>query len=67
MRLKFTVYTDNRSLDTLKTNKNLSKRQIRWLRLFQSYQFDIFHIPRTKNTAADALSKIPFSTSTPRF
>jgi transposase InsO family protein len=56
----FTVYTDNRSLETIKTNKNLSKRQIRWLELFQSYQFEIHHIPRDKNSAADALSKRPF-------
>ena len=59
----FTVYTDNRSLETIKTNKNLSKRQIRWLELFQSYQFDIHHIPREKNTAADALSNRPFRDS----
>jgi transposase InsO family protein len=63
----FTVYTDNRSLETLKTNTNLSKRQIRWLELFQSYQFDIHHIPREKNTAADALSKKPFTTPIPTF
>src|SRR5262249_19544886 len=56
----FTVYTDNRSLETLQTNRNLSKRQIRWLELFQSYIFKIHHIPREKNQAADALSKRPF-------
>lgn len=63
--LRFSVFTDNKSLATLKTNKNLSIRQIRWLSLFQSYQFDIYHIPRIKNTAADALSKIPFATYLP--
>jgi len=61
----FTVYTDNRSLETLKTNTNLSKRQIRWLELFQSYQFDIHHIPRLQNVAADALSKKPYNITAP--
>lgn len=56
---RFTVYTDNRSLATLKTNTNLSKRQIRWLQEFQSFVFDIHHIPRERNHAADALSKRP--------
>ena len=58
--MEFNVFTDNRSLQTLLTNKNLSKRQIRWLEVFQNYKFRIEHIPREKNPGADALSKRPF-------
>ena len=43
--MEFDVYTDNRSLQTLLTNKNLSKRQIQWLETFQNYKFNIQHIP----------------------
>jgi RNase H-like domain found in reverse transcriptase/Reverse transcriptase (RNA-dependent DNA polymerase) len=53
----FTVYTDNQSLQTIQTHKNLLKWQIRWLEQLQLFQFDIFHIPRERNTGADALSK----------
>jgi hypothetical protein len=55
--LKFFVYTDNRSIETIITNRNPSLRVIRWIDWLQSYQFDIRHIPRAKNTVADAMSK----------
>ena len=56
---RFFVFTDNYSLQTLRTNDNLSARQIRWLYKIQSFQFTIKHIPREKNVVADALSKYP--------
>ena len=55
----FTVFTDNRALSNLRTSSNLSKRQIRWLETFISYKFDVHHLPREHNHAADALSKRP--------
>ena len=55
--MPFTVYTDNRLLETIRTNRNLSKRQIRWLERFQSFQFSVHHLPRVENGGADALSK----------
>ena len=55
----FTVFTDNCALSSLHTNTNLSKRQIHWLETFLCYKFDIRHIPRKRNNAADALSKRP--------
>lgn len=51
----FTIYTDIGSLETLHTYTNISKRQIRWMKTFQSYVFDFHHIPREQNHAADAL------------
>ena len=56
---RFFVYTDNISLQTFRTNENLSKRQIRWLAEIQQYQFTIKHIPREQNPVADAMSKYP--------
>jgi transposase InsO family protein len=52
----FHVYTDNRSLETVMTNRNPSMRLIRWIDWLQSYQFVIKHIPREQNKVADALS-----------
>lgn len=56
---RFYVFTDNSSLRSIHTNENLSSRQIRWMAEIQQYQFTIEHIPREKNTVADALSKYP--------
>ena len=53
----FKVFTDNRSLQWIKTSKKLSARQIRWLRYFQGYKFSIQHIPRERNEGADALTR----------
>jgi hypothetical protein len=54
---KFFVYTDNRSIETIMTNRNPSLRVIRWIDWLQSYQFEIRHIPRAKNVVADIMSK----------
>ena len=54
---KFFVYTDNRSIETIMTNRNPSLRVIRWIDWLQSYQFEIRHIPRSKNIVADIMSK----------
>ena len=56
---RFTVFTDNRALSSLKTNTNLNKRQIHWLELFMNFTYDVHYIPRDKNHGADALSKRP--------
>jgi hypothetical protein len=55
---RFFVYTDNRSIETILTNRNPSLRVIRWIDWIQGYQFDIQHIPRAKNIVADILSKL---------
>jgi hypothetical protein len=53
----FFVYTDNRSVETVLTNRNPSLRLIRWIDWLQSYKFTIRHIPRRLNIVADLLSK----------
>ena len=57
---RFLVFTDNISLRTIHTNEKLSDRQARWLELFQSFQFDIKHIPRDLNVVSDALANYPW-------
>ena len=47
--MRFTVYTDNRSLATVMTNRTPSMRVIRWIDWLQSFQFTIKHIPRAQN------------------
>ena len=59
--LSFTVFTDNYSTTFLQTQGTLSKRQARWLNMFQSFSYTIKHLPRDKNVVSDALSKRPHS------
>jgi predicted aspartyl protease len=54
---RFDVFTDNKSIETILSNRNPSSRMVRWIDLIQSYQFRIRHISRTQNVVADILSK----------
>jgi len=54
---RFTAITDHHSLTFLKTQPNLSKRQIRWAHELAEYDFDIVYAAGKKNTVADALSR----------
>ena len=56
---RFIAVTDHHSLTFLKTQPNLSKRQIRWTHELADYDFDIVYAPGKQNTAADALSRRP--------
>ena len=52
------VFSDNVSLKYLRTQANLSDRQVRWLSKLEKFNFEIHHIAGKNNTAADALSRI---------
>ena len=54
----FTVVTDHYSLQYLKTQPNLSKRQTRWLDFIAEFDFDIVHRLGKSNVVADALSRL---------
>ncbi len=62
----FTVLTDHRNLEYLKSAKRLNHRQARWALFFTRFNFKITYRPGSQNTKADALSRLyESSTSNP--
>lgn len=51
--------TDHASLENIKIQTTLSRRQARWLEVLQSHEFDVKYKPRKTNVVADALSRMP--------
>ncbi len=56
-RHPFTVLTDHRNLEYLKTAHRLNPRQARWSLFFSRFVFTVTYRPGTKNIKADALSR----------
>lgn len=54
----FTLETDHHPLIYLQTHSTLSKKQARWLELFQQYSFTVKHTKGTDNCVADVLSRL---------
>ena len=54
----FTVRTDHKGLTFLKTQRDLSHRQLRWLDVLNEFDYDVEYIPGETNEFADALSRI---------
>ncbi len=59
----FTVLTDHRNLEYLKSAKRLNHRQARWSLFFNRFNFKITYRPGSQNTKADALSRLHESDS----
>jgi hypothetical protein len=61
MGAPFHVYTDHRTLQYLETQKDLSRRQIRWAEYLSQYDYELHYVKGEDNTVADALSRLPES------
>ena len=55
----FFIYTDHKTLQNFNTQKDLSRRQARWMELMSQYDAKIVYVKGGDNTVADALSRLP--------
>jgi hypothetical protein len=55
----FQVWTDHRTLEHFSTQRDMSRRQARWMEFLSQYDATIHYLPGDKNCAADALSRLP--------
>ena len=53
---KFTVVTDHKGLEYLKTQPNLLPRQTRWWEYLSCLSYNTIHVDGTQNQVADSLS-----------
>ncbi|KAF7339146.1 Reverse transcriptase-RNase H-integrase [Mycena venus] len=56
----FIIYTDHRTLENFETQKDLSRRQARWMELLSQYDCKITYVKGEDNSVADALSRTDF-------
>ncbi|KAL0150390.1 hypothetical protein M9458_054207 [Cirrhinus mrigala] len=54
----FTILTDHKNLEYLRTAKVLNHRQARWALFFTRFDFEISYRPGSQNLKADALSRV---------
>ena len=55
---RFVIHTDHKNLLSLKEDYQDNKKVQRWLRCFQSYDYELVMIEGSKNTIADAFSRL---------
>ena len=55
----FFVFTDNKTLENFHTQKDLSRRQARWMEFLSQYDAHFVYIQGVRNSVADALSRRP--------
>jgi hypothetical protein len=58
----FFVYPDHRTLENFDTQKDLSRRQARWMEFMSQYDCKIVYVKGEDNTVADALSRTELMT-----
>ena len=59
----FFIYTDHKTLENFNTQKDLSRRQARWMEFLSQYDAKIIYIKGDDNTVADALSRLPHNST----
>ena len=55
----FEVWTDHRTLEHFQTQRDLSRRQARWMEFLSQFDVTICYLPGDQNNVADALSRLP--------
>ena len=55
----FFIYTDHKTLENFNVQKDLSRRQARWMEFMSQFDAKIVYIKGDENTVADALSRLP--------
>ena len=60
----FFVYTDHKTLLNFHTQKDMSRRQARWMEELSIYDCKFVYVKGSDNTVADALSCFPYSSVT---
>jgi hypothetical protein len=61
----FEIFTDHRTLEYFQSQKEMSRRQMRWSMYLADFDYEITYIRGEENTAADALSRMPDATPNP--
>lgn len=62
--IPFVVFTDHRTLENFHKQKDLSRRQARWMEFLSQFDLRIVYIKGEENTVADALSRLQASDDT---
>ncbi len=57
-RHPFTVLTDHKNIEYLRSAKRLNPRQTRWALFFTRFHFTVTYRPGSSNVKADALSRL---------
>jgi hypothetical protein len=57
------VYTDHRTLENFHSQRDLSRRQARWMEFMSQFDTKIVYVKGEANTVADALSRTDFDDS----
>ena len=55
----FQIYTDHKTLENFHHQKELSRRQARWMEFLSQYDGKIVYVKGDDNSVADALSRLP--------
>ena len=57
--IPFTIFTDHKTLENFHKQRELSRRQARWMEFLSQYNGKIVYVKGSDNSVADALSRIP--------